>query len=92
MNIRDKAKLIKKDSAENKAQIQQLLDEAVKLDSEAREQKAKAEGIENAVYDLKAVNPNAKDLSDKRSPAELISFINEKSKSVQEALARLAKI
>jgi type I site-specific restriction endonuclease len=53
---------------------------------------AKAETIENAVYDLKTVNPNAKDLSDKRTPAELISFINEKSKEVESALARLAKI
>jgi type I restriction enzyme M protein len=90
LTIRDTAKLIKKDSAENKIRIQELLDEGAKLDSEAREQKARAEAIENAVYDLKAVNPNAKDLSDKRTPAQLILFIQEKSNEVQKALARLA--
>lgn len=92
LSVRDEAKLIKKESAENRTRIDELLDEAAKLDAEAREQKSKAETIESAVYDLKAVNPNAKDLSDKRTPAELISFINEKSKDVQSALAKLAEI
>jgi type I restriction enzyme M protein len=90
--IRDKAKLIKKDTEENKKKIEELLNESAKFDYEAREQKAKAEAIENAVFDLKAVNPNAKDLSDKRTPLELIAFINEKSKEVESALARLAEI
>jgi type I restriction enzyme M protein len=89
---RDEAKQIKKDSAENRARIEELLDQAAKLDGEAREQKSKADAIENAVYDLKAVNPNAKDTTDKRTPAELIAFINEKSKDVQNALSRLAEI
>ena len=92
LSIRDKAKQIKKDSAENKSQIEELLNEAAQLDIEVREQKGKAEAIENAVYDLKAVNPNAKDITDKRTPAELIAFINEKSKEVQLALARLSEI
>ena len=89
---RDKAKLIKKDSEENKKRIDELLTEATKYDFDAREQKAKAEAIENAVYDLKAVNPNAKDLSDKRTPTELLAFINEKSLEVQSALAELETI
>ncbi len=89
---RDEAKQIKKDSAENRARIDELLTEAANLDAAAREQKSKADGIENAVYDLKAVNPNAKDTTDKRTPAELIAFINEKSKDVQSALSRLAEI
>jgi len=92
LSIRDKAKLIKKDSEENKKKIEDSLNESTKFDIEAREQKAKAEAIENAVYDLKAVNPNAKDTTDKRTPSELLSFITEKALEVESALASLAKI
>jgi type I restriction enzyme M protein len=56
---------------------------------EARETDAKAQSIEDAVYDLKAVNPNKPDVSDKRTPAELISFIQEKGREADAALARL---
>lgn len=92
LSLRDKAKQIKKDSEENKKQIENLLTESAKLETEAREQKAKAEAIENAVYDLKAVNPNAKDTTDKRTPSELLSFITAKSLEVESALASLATI
>jgi type I restriction enzyme M protein len=64
----------------------------VDLDTEARENRVKAEFIENAIYDIKAVNPNAQDLSDKRTPNELIAFISDKSKEVETALAKLAAI
>jgi len=37
---RDKAKLIKKDSEENKKAVEELLQEAAQFDFEAREQKA----------------------------------------------------
>ncbi len=36
----------------------------------AREAAKKSEAIENAVYDLKAVNPNRKPDADKRTPTE----------------------
>ena len=52
---------------------------------------AKAEAIENAVYDLKAVNPNAKNDDDTRTPAELIALIREKGKEVEEALGVLER-
>jgi type I restriction enzyme M protein len=92
LRLRDEAKRIKKDSSETRARADELLDQAAELESEAREQKSKAESIENAVYDLKAVNPNAKDTADKRTPAELIAFIYEKSKDVEAALSRLSNI
>jgi type I restriction enzyme M protein len=86
---REKAKELKKDEADRKAEIDELLNEATKYETEAREQKAKAEAIENAIYDLKAVNPNAKDVSDKRTPQELLTFIAEKGQEAETALARL---
>jgi type I restriction enzyme M protein len=50
---------------------------------------SKAQAIEDAVYDLKAVNPNAKSVEDTRTPDELIDFIEAKGREVAEALATL---
>lgn len=55
----------------------------------AREFNGQAEDIENAVYDLKAVNPNAKSEEDTRTPEELLDLIEAKGREVAEALAVL---
>jgi type I restriction enzyme M protein len=55
----------------------------------AREATAKAEAIENAVYDLKAVNPHRKAAADARTPAELLDLIESKGREVEEALRAL---
>lgn len=47
------------------------------------------EEIEKNNYDLKAVNPNAKNNQDMRTPEELIALIEAKGREVQEALAVL---
>jgi len=57
----------------------------------AREAKAKAEAIENAVYDLKAVNPNRKSNDDKRTPGELFDLIESKGKEIAKVLTELRK-
>ena len=49
----------------------------------------KAQAIEDAVYDLKAVNPREKKIMDTRTPAELLAAIEEKGKEVDAALAKL---
>ncbi len=54
----------------------------------ARDAKAKADAIENAVYDLKAVNPNRKATGDTRTPADLIEA---KGREIAETLALLRK-
>jgi type I restriction enzyme M protein len=61
------------------------------FDLQAREAKAKAEAIKNAVYDLKAVNPHAKNDADTRTPEELIAIIEAKGHEVIEALKALQK-
>jgi type I restriction enzyme M protein len=53
---------------------------------------AKAQDIEDAVYDLKAVNPNRKSEEDTRAPAELLDFIAEKGREADAALAKLRKL
>lgn len=45
--------------------------------------------IEGKNFDLKAVNPNRKEVIDTRTPAELLDLIEQKNKEIQEALAEL---
>lgn len=47
------------------------------------------EEIRRNDYDLKATNPNAPDLSDKRTPAELIAIIEEAQAEIAKGLAAL---
>jgi type I restriction enzyme M protein len=56
---------------------------------EAREATNKANDLENAVYDLKAVNPNRKADVDRRTPAELLDLIEVKGREVVETVAKL---
>jgi len=55
----------------------------------SRDLAAKAKEIEDAVYDLKAVNPHKKSVVDTRSPEELMDIIEAKGKEVAAALAVL---
>ncbi|MBL9179356.1 MAG: N-6 DNA methylase [Verrucomicrobiaceae bacterium] len=72
------------------------LEEAKKLitacEREIREIESKAQSIEDAAFDLKAVNPNAKSTEDTRSSAELIDLIETKGREVQELLLGLKQI
>jgi type I restriction enzyme M protein len=52
----------------------------------------KAGDIENAVYDLKAVNPHRVVEADRRTPAELLALIELKGKEVAEALSKLRQL
>jgi len=63
--------------------------EASQLEAGARELKSKADAIESAVYDLKAVNPTARSDEDTRTPEALIAFIEAKGREVMQALAVL---
>jgi type I restriction enzyme M protein len=58
----------------------------------SRESLAKAESIENAVFDLKAVNPNRANNEDRRTPEELLTIIEEKGREADGALQRLRKL
>ena len=57
---------------------------------EAREALGKADAIENAAYDLKAVNPNRVTVEDKRTPAELLAVIATRGREADAALAQLS--
>ncbi len=59
------------------------------LGREARDAAAKADEIENRVFDLKAVNPHRKPVVDERTPEELMAVIEAKGREIAEALALL---
>ncbi len=65
------------------------VEQAQAADKAGREALGKAQAIEDAVYDLKAVNPREKKITDKRTPAELLAAIEEKGREVDAALAKL---
>ena len=71
------------------AKIAELSVTVSTLEAEARELNNKAQSIEDAVYDLKAVNPNAKNDEDKRTPEQLLDLIEAKGREVADALAIL---
>lgn len=62
---------------------------AKELMRESRELAATAQEIGNAVYDLKAVNPNKRIVVDTRTPEEIIELIESKGREVAEHLSTL---
>lgn len=71
------------------AETKSAFDEAVR---EGRDAAKRAEAIENAVYDLKAVNPNRKPVVDTRTPTELLDLIAAKGEEISQSLAALRKL
>src|ERR1051325_9246004 len=84
--------LKKQNTPDAQAKIEELTITVSTLEAEARELNNKAQAIEDAVYDLKAVNPNAKSVEDTRTPDELLDFIEAKGREVAEALAVLRSV
>lgn len=88
----ERLKELKKARPLDEQAIQEAEGKIKDLTRESRELAAKAKEIEDAVYDLKAVNPNRKQTVDMRTPDELIDIIEAKGKEVAEALALLRDI
>lgn len=71
------------------ATIEEADNKIKELTKEANALTAKATDIENAVYDLKAVNPNKISDTDTRTPEELLAIIEAKGGEIEAALALL---
>lgn len=82
---------LKKDKADKKA-LEVLDTEIKEKDKSARELETKAADIDAAVFDLKAVNPNAVTKVDTRTPQEIISNIEEQGRIVSDALTTLTTL
>ncbi|MBW4567117.1 MAG: N-6 DNA methylase [Tolypothrix carrinoi HA7290-LM1] len=87
--LRDQLAAFKKAKQQGTEEYNQIEQAAKEHEKEARELKAQAQAIEDAVYDLKAVNPNAKNEEDSRTPEELLDFIEIKGREIAEILAKL---
>lgn len=86
-SMREAAKVHRKGGQAAKAEA--LLPEIDAAEKLARDALAKAQNIEDAVYDLKAVNPREKKITDTRTPAQLLEAIAEKGREIDAALERL---
>jgi len=73
----------------NPVEIEALDAEHKRLTKQIRDLESKAQSIEDAVYDLKAVNPNAVAQERKPTTQELLDLIEAKGHEVDAALARL---
>ncbi len=69
--------------------IEELQKNLSALDGKVRELNSKAQSIDDAVYDLKAVNPNAKSEENSRTPEQLLDFIEAKGREIQGAIDAL---
>jgi hypothetical protein len=58
----------------------------------AREAQAKADAIDAAVFDLKAVNPRARSDRDNRTPEEVLTAIADHQRTIDLALKRLGRL
>ena len=76
-------------AAKNDAEVERLLLAVADAERQAREASAKAQAIEDAVYDIKAQNPNEVKVIDTRTPAQLLDAIQAKGRDVDEALRQL---
>ena len=93
------AKVLETDFREKRKAKEQTPEQLEKLEADwkavekqARENQAKAQEIEDAVFDLKAVNPNRVSTQDTRTPGELLDFIAEKGREADAALGRLREL
>ncbi|MBX3732240.1 MAG: N-6 DNA methylase [Verrucomicrobiae bacterium] len=86
--LEDELKAAKK-AKRSEPELAALKERAGVLAREVNELNGKAQAVEDAAFDLKAVNPNAKSMADTRTPGELLEFIASKGKEVEAALAQL---
>lgn len=83
---------LKKAKPRNEAAITEAEEKVKAIGKEAKEAQNKAKEIEDAVYDLKAVNPNKKPIIDTRAPEELLDIIETKGREIQQSLETLRKL
>ena len=88
VELKEELKRLKKEKADAK-RIEAMEAEIRDQEKVARDLEAEAAAINAAVFDLKAVNPNAVTVADERMPDEIIESIAVQGRIVAEALARL---
>ncbi len=85
----DDAKPFRHAEAGGKAEADVVRDALAALKKQRPRDDAKITAVEDAVYDLKAVNPHRKAATDARTPADLLELIDAKGREVADAVASL---
>src|SRR5262249_55923448 len=88
---KERVKELKKARPTNDQALAVAEEQVLVLTKEAREAAAKAKEIDDAVYDLKAVNLHRKPVLDTRTPEELLDLIEAKGREIAEAIALLRR-
>jgi type I restriction enzyme M protein len=91
VELKDDLKRQKKDNA-NERELEALEAQISEKEKAGRELENKAASIDAAVFDLKAVNPNAKARVDNRTPDQIIGDIEANGRIVWKALNGLRKL
>lgn len=89
VDLKERLKQLKKDKATESSQLFTVEQQIADKERIAREQEAQAAAIDAAVFDLKAVNPNAVVKVDNRSTSQILKSIEAQGRLVIEALGRL---
>jgi type I restriction enzyme M protein len=91
VDLKEQLKRLKKEKAAD--DVLEAHDARIReKDKAARDLEAQAAAIDAAVFDLKAVNPNAVATVDDRAPAEIIASIDAQGRIVAQALERLSAL
>jgi type I restriction enzyme M protein len=88
VNLKEKLRRFKKDKVAERI-LEALGAQIREKDKAARDLEAQAAAIDAAVFDLKAVNPNAMSTMDERTPGQIIASIEAQGRIVTQALSRL---
>ncbi|MCC6195277.1 MAG: N-6 DNA methylase, partial [Burkholderiales bacterium] len=88
VDLKEDLKRLKKEKADDQ-KIEVLEADIREREKSARDLEAEAAAIDAAVFDLKAVNPNAVAVVDERTPGEIIASIGAQGQIVAQALGRL---
>ena len=91
VDLKEQLKRLKKEKADKEA-LSALIEQIREKEMAARELQTRAANIDAAVFDLKAVNPNAVTRVDERTPQEIIGSIEQQGRIVSAALARLTAL
>ena len=91
VDLKERLKQLKKDKADE-SKIEALEAEIREKEKSARDLEADAAAIDAAVFDLKAVNPNAVAVLDERTPGQIIESITTQGRIVADALVRLNQL
>ncbi len=87
--VREELAALKKAKPRDQSAIEAAEASVRNFVKQSREATGKADDIENAVYDLKAVNPHRKPDVDTRTPTELLDVIEMKGVEIADALKKL---